>query len=135
MASFCTKFTHVPQEMGIGYYAGLYTGGSESYNNWSLNVNGTSTNQSSYITTALTDLAIEWINGQKSPWFCWLAYNAPHSPFHLTPADLHLQGDLPNDEISIEANPRPYYPAMVESLDHEMNRLLSEQVPRLWRTP
>ena len=116
---------NVPQEMGIGYYAGLYTGGVESYNNWSLNVNGTSTNQSSYITTALTDLAIEWINGQKSPWFCWLAYNAPHSPFHLPPADLHLQGDLPNDESSIEANPRPYYLAMVESLDHEMNRLLS----------
>ena len=116
---------NVPQEMGIGYYAGLYTGGVESYNNWSLNVNGTSTNQSSYITTALTDLAIEWINGQESPWFCWLAYNAPHSPFHLPPADLHLQGDLPNDESSIEANPRPYYLAMVESLDHEMNRLLS----------
>ena len=116
---------NVPQDMGIGYYAGLYTGGVESYNNWSLNINGTSTNQSSYITTALTDLAIEWINGQESPWFCWLAYNAPHSPFHLPPADLHTQGDLPNDESSIEANPRPYYLAMVESLDHEMNRLLS----------
>ena len=116
---------NVPQDMGIGYYAGLYTGGVESYNNWSLNVNGASTNQSSYITTALTDLAIEWINGQESPWFCWLAYNAPHSPFHLPPADLHTQGDLPNDESSIEANPRPYYLAMVESLDHEMNRLLS----------
>ena len=116
---------NVPQDMGIGYYAGLYTGGVESYNNWSLNINGESTNQSSYITTALTDLAIEWINGQVSPWFCWLAYNAPHSPFHLPPTDLHFQGDLPNDESSIEVNPLPYYLAMVESLDHEMNRLLS----------
>ena len=116
---------NVPQEMGIGYYAGLYTGGVENYNNWPLNINGASTSQTSYITSALTDLAIEWINGQESPWFCWLAYNAPHSPFHLPPADLHFQGDLPNDESSIEANPRPYYLAMVESLDHEMNRLLS----------
>ena len=116
---------NVPQEMGIGYYAGLYTGGVESYNDWSLNINGTSTNQTSYITTALTDLAIEWINAQGSPWFCWLAYNAPHSPFHLPPSNLHSQGDLPNNESSIEANPRPYYLAMVESLDHEMDRLLS----------
>ena len=116
---------NVPQEMGIGYYAGLYTGGVESYYDWSLNINGTSTNQTSYITTALTDLAIEWINAQGSPWFCWLAYNAPHSPFHLPPSNLHSQGDLPNNESSIEANPRPYYLAMVESLDHEMDRLLS----------
>ena len=116
---------NVPQEMGIGYYAGLYSGGVESYNDWSLNINGTTTNQTSYITTALTDLAIEWINAQGSPWFCWLAYNAPHSPFHLPPSNLHSQGDLPNNESSIEANPRPYYLAMVESLDHEMDRLLS----------
>lgn len=116
---------NVPQEMGIGYYAGLYTGGVESYNNWSLNINGESSNQTSYITTALTDLAIEWINAQESPWFCWLAYNAPHTPFHLPPATLHNQGDLPNDESSIEANPLPYYLAMVESLDHEINRLFT----------
>ena len=116
---------NVPQEMGIGYYAGLYTGGVESYNNWSLNINGESTDQTSYITSALTDLAIEWINEQESPWFCWLAYNAPHTPFHLPPAHLHQQGDLPNELSSIETNPLPYYLAMVESLDHEIDRLMS----------
>ena len=116
---------NVPQEMGIGYYAGLYTGGVENYNDWPLNINGASTNQTSYITSALTDLAIEWINEQESPWFCWLAYNAPHTPFHLPPAQLHYQGDLPDDVASVEANPLPYYLAMVESLDYEMDRLLS----------
>lgn len=116
---------NVPQEMGIGYYAGLYTGGVENYSNWPLNINGASTNQSSYITTTLTDLAIEWINEQEPPWFCWLAYNAPHTPFHLPPANLHHQGDLPDDDASIQSNPLPYYLAMVESLDYEMDRLLS----------
>ena len=117
--------TNVPQEMGIGYYAGLYIGGVDNYSNWSLNINGESSNRTSYITTDLTDLAIDWISNQESPWFCWLAYNAPHDPFHLPPAHLHSQGELPDDESSINTNPLPYYLAMVESLDHEINRLLS----------
>ena len=57
--------------------------------------NGATTVQDSYITTALTDLAIEWIAEQEQPWFCWLAYTAPHSPFHLPLQALHHQGDYP----------------------------------------
>jgi arylsulfatase A-like enzyme len=114
-----------PQEMGIGHYAGLYTGGVDDYNNWSLNTNGESSNETSYITTKLTDLAIDWIGAQEQPWFCWLAYTAPHSPFHLPPTNLHTQGNLPEDAESIQANTLQYYLAMVESLDHEINRLLN----------
>ena len=120
-----------PQEMGIGHYAGLYTGGVESYYNWTLNTNGESSAQTAYITTVLTDLAIEWIGAQENPWFCWLAYNAPHSPFHLPPLNMHNQGDLPQDEESIQANPLPYYLAMVESLDHEINRLFTSLSPEV----
>lgn len=120
-----------PQEMGIGHYAGLYTGGVESYYNWTLNTNGESSAQTDYITTVLTDLAIEWIGAQENPWFCWLAYNAPHSPFHLPPLNMHNQGDLPQDEESIQANPLPYYLAMVESLDHEINRLFTSLSPEV----
>ena len=84
----------------------------------------TSTN-SEYVTTKLTDLAIDWIGDQEQPWLCWLAYNAPHTPFHLPPQALHSQGVLPEDEASIDANPLPYYLAMIESLDTEMGRLVS----------
>ena len=58
-----------------------------------------------------------------------MAYTAPHSPFHLPPQALHHQGDLPADEASIEANPLPYYFAMIESLDTELGRLLSSLSP------
>lgn len=37
---------------------------------------------------------------------------------------MHSQGDLPSDEASIEANPLPYFLAMVESVDYEVGRLL-----------
>ena len=53
-----------------------------------------------------------------------MAFNAPHTPFHLPPSDLHSQGSLPTDEASINANPLPYYLAMIEAMDSEIGRLL-----------
>ncbi|MDO5975994.1 sulfatase-like hydrolase/transferase [Flavivirga jejuensis] len=114
-----------PNNMGINYYAGTLGGGVPSYTNWSLNINGTTTTSTEYITTKLTDLAIDWVNDQTKPWFLWLAYNAPHTPFHLPPDDLHSQGVLASDQTSIDANPLPYYLAAIEALDTEMGRLIS----------
>lgn len=114
-----------PEEMGVGYYAGLFSGGVNNYSNWQLTTNGSTVRQNNYITTTLTDLAIDWIQAQDQPWFCWLAYNAPHTPFHLPPQELHSQGSLPEDEESISQNPLPYYFAMIESLDTELGRLIS----------
>ena len=37
---------------------------------------------------------------------------------------MHSQGNLPTDQTSVDANPLPYYIAMIESLDFELNRLL-----------
>ena len=119
----------LPEAMGVDYYAGLFGGGVDDYSAWRLTANGSTTVQDSYITTALTDMALEWITAQEQPWFCWLAYTAPHSPFHLPPAGLHSQGGLPTDEASIEAHPLPYYFAMIESVDTELGRLLNVLSP------
>lgn len=116
--------TH-PNDIGINHFAGLLGGGVQSYNNWSLTVNGQTSSQTNYTTTKFTDLAIEWINQQTQPWFLWLAYNAPHTPFHLPPAHLHSQGALSTDQASIDANPTPYYMAALEALDSEFGRLLN----------
>lgn len=114
-----------PNDMGINYYAGILDGGVPSYTNWSLTVNGESSTSTEYATTKLTDLAINWVEEQTQPWFLWLAYNAAHTPFHLPPNDLHSQGNLPSDQASIDANPLPYYLAMLEAMDTEMGRLIS----------
>ncbi|AUC83052.1 sulfatase-like hydrolase/transferase [Lacinutrix sp. Bg11-31] len=114
-----------PTDMGIDYYAGLLNGGVQSYTNWNLTENGQTTNSTEYTTTKFTDLAIDWVNQQTQPWFLWLAYNAPHTPFHLPPDNLHSQGVLPTDDASINANPLPYYLAMLEALDTEMGRFIA----------
>ncbi len=114
-----------PTDIGVGYYAGLLTGAAGSYNNWNLTENGTTSTSTEYITSKITDLAIDWKAAQTKPWFLWLAYTAPHSPFHLPADSLHSQGMLPSDAASIAANPLPYYMAMIEAMDHEIGRLLN----------
>lgn len=114
-----------PITMGIDYFAGIINGGVSSYTNWSLSENGVSTTSTVYTTTKLTDLAINWVDDQSKPWFLWLAYNAPHTPFHLAPQELHSQGNLANDQASIDANPLPYYLSAVEAMDTEIGRFLT----------
>lgn len=118
-----------PNEMGVPHYAGLLTGAAQSYFNWNLTVNGTTSPSTAYITTAFTDMALDWIGQQQQPWFCWLAYNAPHTPFHRPPLFMHSQGPLPTDQASINANPLPYYLAMCESVDYELGRITSTISP------
>jgi arylsulfatase A-like enzyme len=114
-----------PTQMGVGYYAGLLGGAASDYNNWPLTQNGQTGPYTGYITTKISDLAIDWLADQNGPWFCWLAYTAPHTPFHLPPTYMHSQGDLPQDQGSIDANPEPYFMAMCESVDYEMGRVIS----------
>ncbi len=119
-----TREPNRPTQMGIGYYAGLLTGAVQDYNSWQFTENGQTTTSTEYVTSKFTDLAIDWINNQDKPWFCWLAYTAPHTPFHLPPDSMHAQGNLPSDQASIDANPLPYYMAMIESVDHELGRIM-----------
>lgn len=119
--------TH-PTEMWVWYYAGMLTGWAKSYTDWRLTENGQTSRNTEYITTKFTDLAINWIEQQDTPWFLWLAYTAPHTPFHLPPSDLHHQWNIPSDETSVSSNPEPYYMAAIEALDTEVGRLLA-QIP------
>lgn len=114
-----------PANMGIKYYEGLVSGAVPDYSNWTITKNGVQSNCTEYATTKFTNLAIDWIGQQNQPWFLWLAYNAPHTPFHLPPTDLHDRDNLPADAASIAANPQPYFFAMMEAMDTEIGRLLA----------
>lgn len=69
-------------------------------------------------------MAIDWKAEQEKPWFLWLAYNAPHTPFHLPPSELHSQKDLDDSQSTIDENPLPYYIAALEAMDSEIGRFL-----------
>jgi arylsulfatase A-like enzyme len=118
-----------PTSLGVDHYFGLYSGRAPDYSRWQAVENGRQLQVDEYTTTAFTDRAIDWIAKQQTPWFLWLAHNAPHSPFHLPPTGLHRFDDLPTDEASIRRNPLPYYQAMLEALDTELGRLLNSLPP------
>lgn len=111
-----------PNKLGVNYYAGLLTGSVSSYNDWPLTIQGVTSQNKNYITTKLTDLAIGWIKKQKKPWFLWLAYTAPHRPFHIPPANLYIENSISGN---IKKNTRSKYLAMLQSMDTEIGRLLS----------
>ena len=106
-----------PNDQGVDHYVGYLNGEVPDYREWTRTENGTSAASSSYITTELTDEAIEWLGEQVTPWFLWVAHVAPHSPFHLPPDSLYSRTQT--------NGVRSQYLAMVESFDHEVGRILA----------
>jgi len=90
-----------------------------SYFFWEKVINGTVTLTKSYATTETTDDTIDRITVMPEPWFAYVAYNAPHGPWHVPPPHLHSYVGLDNDS-PIEMR----YDATVEALDTEIGRLL-----------
>lgn len=112
-----------PNKAGFDHFAGNLDNISDYYN-WEITENGEQTISSIYHTTAITELAIEWIDVQTSPWFVWLAYQAPHSPLHLPPDNLHSRNQLSGEEADINNFPREYYLASIDAMDTEIGRLI-----------
>jgi arylsulfatase A-like enzyme len=95
------------------------------YFEWTKTVDGVEVAVDRYATTETADDAVAWLAGREGPWFLWLAFQAPHTPFHLPPAELIRLNGLSGEPDDIEANPRRYYNAAVQALDTELGRVLS----------
>jgi arylsulfatase A-like enzyme len=118
-----------PKMMGVGHYSGLIKNGHQDYWKWHRTEDGETRLIEGYSTTVFTNEAIEWVGNQDKPWFLWLAYTAPHHPFHLPPDAIHTRHNLSGTWADISVHPLPYYLAMLEALDSELGRLLSSLSP------
>jgi arylsulfatase B len=114
-----------PAQFGAQHYAGFLTGALKDYDDWDIRINGKAQRKSRYSTSVFTDQAIAWVAAQQKPWFLWLAYNAPHAPFHVPPAGLYTQSGVKAGASADSQNPRSMYFAAAEALDHELGRLLA----------
>jgi len=106
-----------PIQHGADYFEGTMRGSVPDYYSWDKVVDGAEVPVDEYITSHLTDRAIDWVGDQDKPWLMWLAHVAPHSPLHVPPADLHTFNNPTTD--------RQQYQAMIEAMDHEIGRLLA----------
>jgi arylsulfatase B len=108
-----------PNTLGYDHFEGNFIGQLTSYTNWIKNTNGTNSTITNYATTETTDNAINWIKNQENkPFFLWLAYNAPHAPYHVPPANLHTYTN--------PTGPKGQFKAMLQALDTEIGRLFTE---------
>ncbi|WP_417391968.1 arylsulfatase [Gimesia sp.] len=118
-----------PHRRGFDHFFGHYHGHIERYTNPDqVVVNGESVETRGYVTDLFTDAAIDFIQrNQEQPFFCYLAYNAPHSPFLLDTSHFgHPEGDKLIEKYLAKGLPlreaRIY--AMIERIDQNLNRLL-----------
>jgi hypothetical protein len=120
-----------PNTMGFDHFEGSLTGAlgqpgqqANGYYNWTKITNGVSSNCTNYATTENVNNAISYLNSQPTtkPFFLWLAFNAPHTPYQLPPANLITNTGLTGIQAEITANPTPYFQAMVEAMDNEIGR-------------
>jgi arylsulfatase A-like enzyme len=113
---------------GWPHFAGSIQGAVTNYNSWNKTVNGSTTpNYTNYATTDVVNDAVAWIQARGvQPWFAWVAFNAPHVPYHKPPTNLcpHY-ASLTGTQNDINNNQRKYYEAMTEALDTEIGRLLA----------
>ena len=120
-----------PNTMGFDHFEGSLTGAlgqpgqqANGYYNWTKITNGVSSTCTNYATTENVNNAITYLNSQPStkPFYLQLAFNAPHTPYHLPPMNLIAPTTLSGIQSDITANPVPYFQAMVEAMDTEIGR-------------
>lgn len=116
---------NAPENFGIQYYTGIFTGTVTDYYNWTQTSAGLQQNITTYSTTHLVNQSVNWMQQQTKPFFLWLAFNAPHAPFHRPPLNLITDQSLVTDQTVINANPYPYYRASIEAMDREIARLIA----------
>ena len=110
---------------GWPHYAGSTSGALMSYSSWLKTTNGSNATVTTYPTTDVVNDAVAWINarnGAGQKWIAWLAFNAPHAPFHVPPTNLHSYGANPATNLL-------KYRAAVEAMDTEIGRLLQSVNP------
>lgn len=79
--------------------------------------NGRPVEAKGYLTDIFTDKALSWIAEQKNPWFVYLPYTAPHSPYQAP-------GDGPAPVPWAKGTPATYK-AMIEHMDRRIGDLLA----------
>jgi FtsP/CotA-like multicopper oxidase with cupredoxin domain/arylsulfatase A-like enzyme len=93
-----------------------------------------SATSTTYATTDNVNDALAFISTQTAagkPWFTWLAFNAPHTPYHKPPDSLHTYDTTVAGwaSLPITGNELVHYNAAIEAMDTEIGRLLNDMDP------
>ena len=114
---------HYPQHpngQGFDEFFGFCAGHWNNYFDTTLERNGTPVKTNGYISDVLTDVAIAFIEkNKKGPFFCYVPYNAPHTPWQVEDRYFDKYRARGLDDKTACAY------AMCENLDDNLGRLLN----------
>ena len=109
-----------PNDQGFDEFLGFCAGHWSNYFDTELDHNGKVEKTKGYITDVLTNAAIKFIgNGKQQPFFCYIPYNAPHSPHQVADKyfDKYKSKGLSDEIASIYG--------MVDNMDENIGRILN----------
>ncbi len=112
-------YPYVPHAQGFEEFIGFRTGHWMNYHDAPLERNGKPLATRGYITDALTDQAIGFIErNRRQPFFLYLAYNVPHSPYQVPRRyyDPFVQAGLAPEVAAVYG--------MIVNLDENIGRLM-----------
>lgn len=116
-----------PNQQGFDEFVGFCAGHWNNYFNTTLERNGEPYPTQGYITDVLTDEALQFIEAhQAEPFFCYLPYNVPHSPFQVADAyfdKYYSQLDTMQDERERSKLASVY--GMCENVDDNVGRIVA----------
>lgn len=114
------QYPFTPQGQGFDESFGFNNGHWNNYFDATLLRGSKPERTRGYITDVLTDEAMKFITANRArPFFCYLAYNAPHSPFQVT--DRYFEKFKAK---GFEDNVAAFY-GMCENIDDNVGRLLA----------
>ncbi len=112
-------YPHHPNGKGFDEFIGFCAGHWNNYFDTTLEHNGRPIRTQGYITDVLTDYAIRFIHkNQSKPWFCYIPYNAPHSPWQVPRSFYRKYKKNGLDDKTACAY------AMVENIDWNIGRIV-----------
>lgn len=130
-----------PQQ-GFDYWFAMPTGGSR-YQNPEMYWQGEKREYPGYTTDVITDKALEFVDqAANDPFFCFVSYNAPHTPYSGTPQKyLDIYADSPFETFPGEPLNEPiahtlsknnvgrreskmHYYAMITAIDENVGRIM-----------
>ena len=109
-----------PNDQGFDEFLGFCAGHWSNYFNTTLSHNGQDIKTKGYITDVFTDAAMKFItSSDKQPFFCYIPYNAPHSPHQVPDKYFNKYKDkgLDNELSCIYG--------MVDNMDENIGRLVN----------
>lgn len=120
-----------PLAKGFTHFKGHYNGAIDYFdltreNTRDWHVDHQPSTEEGYATDLIANSAADWIRTQAandSPYFCYVAFNAPHSPFQAPADAIRKFGKLNGNEKGGKRN-REIYKAMVGRMDEGIGQIL-----------